>query len=178
MSGPYFIENQGDEKGKHFVGIPPYKIGKHSYVGELSHISQNTYVGNFCSIANLCTLGAQQHPTHLLTTFPFEEILSAEPRKPTIIGNDVWIGSSAVVIEGVKVGDGSVIGAGAIVTKDVPPYAIVVGNPARLLRYRFTPDIIEGLLEIQWWDLKDEFIRTLPFLDPIACIAAVREIIK
>jgi len=168
---PYLQEKP--DKSPLYIGVTPYEIGKHTYIGEFTHISQNTYIGKFCSIANLCTLGAQLHPTHHLTTFPFEEILATTPRMATVIGNDVWIVASAVVIEGVKIGDGAVIGAGAIVTKDVPPYAVVVGNPARIMRYRFPPDIVAGLLEIRWWDLKEDIIRNLPFLDPKACIEAV-----
>ncbi len=70
----------------------------------------------------------------------------------TIIGNDVWIGDSVLIKSGVKVDDGSVIGTGAIVLKNVPPYAIVAGVPAKIIRYRFTPEIIEKLLALKWWD--------------------------
>ena len=68
------------------------------------------------------------------------------------VGNDVWFGMDSHIMSGVTIGDGAVIGAGAVVTKDVPPYAIVGGNPARVLKYRFSPDIIEKLLKIQWWN--------------------------
>nr|WP_246566018.1 CatB-related O-acetyltransferase [Tissierella simiarum] len=76
-----------------------------------------------------------------------------------IIGNDVWIGSNAVILRGVKVGNGAVIGAGAIVTKDVEPYSIVVGNPARVIKKRFSEQIIESLEKIQWWNWSKEIIR-------------------
>ena len=157
-----------------FVGIEPYSIGRHSYVGEFSHISQYTHIGNFCSIGNLCTIGAQTHPTHFLTSFPFDEILERTDRYRTTIGSDVWIGCNSVILAGVEVGHGAVIGAGAIVTKDVPPYAIAVGNPAKVIRYRFPPEIIAGLLETQWWELPAEQIKQLPIFDPAACIAAIR----
>ncbi|WP_318011557.1 CatB-related O-acetyltransferase [Mesorhizobium sp. CO1-1-9] len=75
---------------------------------------------------------------------------------PTEIGNDVWIGLRAVIMPGITIGDGAIIGAGSIVTKDVAPYAIVAGNPARLLRYRFTDDQIASLLAIRWWDWNDD----------------------
>lgn len=94
--------------------------------------------------------------------------------KQTRIGNDVWIGCNVVVLAGVSVGDGAVIGAGAVVTKDVPPYAVAVGNPAKVIKYRFRTEIIAGLLETRWWDLPVEEIKKLPLLDPVKCIAQIR----
>ena len=85
---------------------------------------------------------------------------------PPIIGNDVWIAAKSIVFQGVKIGNGAVIGAGSVVTKDVPDYAIVAGNPARIIRYRFTPDIIAYLNETKWWNytldnLDDNFLSML-----------------
>ena len=154
-----------------YVAIEPYTLGRHTYISEFTHIGQNTHIGNFCSIGNLCTIGAQKHPTQYLTSFPFDEILALSEPKATIIGSDVWIGCNSVVMMGVTVGHGAVIGAGAVVTKDVPPYAIVVGNPASLLRYRFPPDLIAGLLETRWWELVDERIKELPIAHPARCVA-------
>jgi acetyltransferase-like isoleucine patch superfamily enzyme len=162
------------QKNPLFVGVAPYSIGRNTYVGEFSHIGQHTFIGSFCSISNLCTIGAQNHPTQFLTSFPFEEILERTEHKPTTIGCDVWIGCNTVIVAGVWIGHGAVIGAGAVVTKDVPPYAIVVGNPARIIRYRFPPDLIAGLLETKWWDLPVEQIKKLPIFDPAACVAAIR----
>ena len=82
---------------------------------------------------------------------------SAEER--AYIGNDVWIGSHVLINGGVHIGDGAVIGAGAVVVKDVPPYAIVGGVPARIIRYRFNPEIIDGLIKLQWWTLPEEQIK-------------------
>jgi acetyltransferase-like isoleucine patch superfamily enzyme len=161
-----------------FIAIEPYKVGRHSYICEFTHISQYTTIGNFCSIGNLCTIGAQRHPLHYLTTFPFDEILDKSEYKATTIGNDVWIGSNAVVVAGVTVGDGAVIGGGAVVTEDVQPYAIVIGNPAKVLKYRFPPEIIAGLLETRWWDLPAEEIVKLPILEPERCIAQIRGLLK
>ena len=78
---------------------------------------------------------------------------------PAVIGNDVWIGSKATVFGGVKVGNGAVIAAGAVVTKDVPPYSVVGGVPARLIRYRFEKEEIELFEKYQWWNLQDEVLR-------------------
>ena len=74
----------------------------------------------------------------------------------TVIGNDVWIGKRAIIKAGVKIGDGAVVGAGAVVTKDVPPYAIVAGVPAKIIKYRFDEDTIAQLLKTKWWNLSDE----------------------
>lgn len=153
-----------------FVAIPPYEIGRFTYIGEMTHISQMTTIGKFCAIGNLCTIGAQPHNWRSLTTFPFQENLDSTVWKPTSIGNDVWVGSNVVVLGGVTVGSGAVLGAGAVVTKDVPPYAIMVGNPARILRYRFAPDLVAGLLETAWWDRPDAVLRTLPISDPAKCV--------
>jgi len=124
------------------------------------------------------------HPTHLVSTFPFEYALKnitpfgdLAVDGPTEIGNDVWIGLRAIIMPGVRIGDGAVIGAGSIVTKDVAPYAIVAGNPARFIRNRFTDEQIASLLAIRWWDWSDEkIIAEQPgFSGPIdAFIAANR----
>ncbi len=82
-----------------------------------------------------------------------------------VIGNDVWIGFEAVILAGVKIGDGAIIGTRAVVTKDVPPYSIVGGIPAKIIRKRYSPDIIEQLLSLRWWDWpKDRIKRNLPFI--------------
>ncbi len=93
----------------------------------------------------------------------------------TTIGNDVWIGYRAFIKAGVTVGDGAVIGAGAVVTKDVEPYSIVGGVPAKIIRYRFEENIRKQLLDLKWWDLPEKFIATLPFADINACIEKIRE---
>ena len=79
--------------------------------------------------------------------------------EPLRIGSDVWIGSNACILRGLAVGDGAVIGAGSVVTKDVPPYAVVVGNPARVLKYRFSEEVIARLLRLEWWNMPDEVLR-------------------
>lgn len=127
-------------------------------------VGDRLVIGRFVAIAQ----GAQfimngaNHPMGGFSTFPFgtfgfvpDEPLGAEgdpPRGDTIIGNDVWIGREAVIMPGVRVGDGAIIGAHAVVARDVAPYSIMVGNPARETRRRFDSSTIEALLEIRWWD--------------------------
>lgn len=125
-------------------------------------IGDQLIIGKFCSIASdvQFIMNGGNHRTDWITNYPFPifgegwEVAMPEiwPDKGNLmIGNDVWIGYNATLMPGVKVGDGAIIGAKAVVTKDVAPYAVVAGNPAKLIRYRFAPDVIERLLKIQWW---------------------------
>jgi chloramphenicol O-acetyltransferase type B len=125
-------------------------------------------IGAFCSIAEeTLFLCRANHPTHFVSTFPFEVHMTNSiaayddlvVNGPTKIGNDVWIGRRAIILPGITIGDGAVVGAGSIVTKDVAPYAVVAGNPARLIRNRFTDDQIASLLAIRWWEWSDEKIK-------------------
>lgn len=158
-------------------------IGRYSYIGEYTKIDKCVRIGRYCSIAANVTIGATIHPTNWLSTSPFQYDLWLDPEtqkkqwitaKATNIGNDVWIGANAVIQSGISVGDGAIIGSAAVVTHDVPPYAIVAGVPARILRYRFEPDIVKALLKIKWWNLKHEKIRTLPFSDVSQIIEELR----
>lgn len=118
-------------------------------------------IGKYCSISSDVTIFLNSdHRLDWVSTYPFS-ILSEKNKAHTghptgkgdvIIGNDVWIGFGATILSGVKVGDGAVIGARAVVTKDVEPYTIVAGNPAKAIRRRFAPEVIDKLLEIRWWD--------------------------
>ena len=143
----------------------------YSYVGDHTHIAQNVAIGRYCSIANLCTIGAQQHVMTGLTTYP----VSDGDTRRTKIGNDVWIGANTVVMSGVTIGTGAVIGAGSVVTRNVPPYAIAYGNPARVHRYRFDHYTIEALLESKWWEKSKNELRSLPLGDPLACVEALKK---
>ena len=81
------------------------------------------------------------------------------------MGNDVWIGENAHIMSGVTIGDGAIVGSEALVTKDIPPYAIVGGNPAKIIKYRFDEYTIEKLLKIKWWDFgEDELVKIIPLL--------------
>ena len=131
-------------------------------------------VGAFCSIAEgvKVFLGGE-HRTDWVTTFPFNVLwqdASGIPGHPkskgdVVIGNDVWVGTEALILSGVTIGDGAVVGARAVVAKDVPPYAIAAGNPASVVRKRFDEDTIAALLRIRWWDWEDtRLVKALPFL--------------
>lgn len=135
-------------------------------------------IGSFCSIgsgAAFIMAGNQGHRNDWISTFPFfwmPEVAAFagaangfEPAGDTVIGNDVWIGSEAIVMPGVRVGDGAVIGTRALVTRDVEPYAIVGGNPARMIRKRFDEVDIAMLLELAWWHWTDDQLReAMPIL--------------
>jgi chloramphenicol O-acetyltransferase type B len=129
-------------------------------------------IGSFCSIgsgAAFIMAGNQGHRHDWISTFPFYWMSEVEafngaangfePAGDTVIGNDVWIGSEAIVMPGVTIGDGAVIGTRALVTRDVAPYAIVGGNPARVIRKRFEEPRIDLLLEMRWWDWPEAHLR-------------------
>lgn len=99
---------------------------------------------------------------------------SAKKTKPTIIGNDVWLGANVFIKRGVEVGDGAIVAAGAVVVKDVPPYAIVGGNPATIIRYRFENEIILLLLDLKWWSLNEDMLKDLHYDDILACINEIQ----
>ena len=130
-------------------------------------------IGKYCSIA--CgakfLLNSANHTLRSLSTYPFpifyeawgtpvSEVSSAwDNRGDIVIGNDVWIGYEAVILSGVHIGDGAIIGARALVTKDVPPYTIVGGAPARPIRKRFSEEAIAALLKLRWWDWPEEKLK-------------------
>jgi acetyltransferase-like isoleucine patch superfamily enzyme len=129
-------------------------------------------IGKFCSIAANVSIGMADHPLHHLSTHvatyeaPLFGLLRKskpldQPKPIPVIGNDVWIARGATILRGVIGGDGAVVAAGAVVTRDVPAFAIVAGNPARIIRYRFEEEDIQRILASKWWD--DESFYTRQF---------------
>jgi acetyltransferase-like isoleucine patch superfamily enzyme len=160
---------------------------RHSFCGYDCSIV-NCDIGSFCSIANNVIIGAAAHPVDWVSTSPvfYEGRDSVKAKfshhkrmltKRTIICHDVWIGERAFIKQGVTIGNGAVIGMGSIVTKDVMPYTIVAGCPAKEIRKRFEDEIVAELLSIKWWDFHDEVIRKYAgyFTEPAAFIRVVRE---
>ncbi len=145
----------------------------------MSYISQNsksgfTSIGNFCSIGPEVILGGLgRHPVNHFSTHPafysphlragrsFIENETFDELPHTTVGSDVWIGAKAIILDGLKVGDGALIGAGALVNKEVPPYAVVAGVPAKVIRYRFDDEIIEAMMQWKWWNLPLDKIQKI-----------------
>lgn len=140
------------------------EIGDYTFINENTQIDSNTkYIGKYCSISHGVRIGMGSHPLSFISTStvfyePYRGYVDLQlfdefdDKGFTSIGHDVLIGANAIILAGVNIGSGAVAAAGAVVTKDVPPYAIVAGNPAKIIRYRFDDDMIEKLLNICWWD--------------------------
>ncbi|WP_283205842.1 CatB-related O-acetyltransferase [Methylobacterium cerastii] len=151
----------------------PYEVGDYTYgVPTVLWWGEDTAltIGRYCSIAaGVSIMLGGNHRTDWVTTFPFgvlDPAAAAHTGHPATngdvrIGNDVWLGDSCRILSGVTVGDGACVATGALVTRDVPPYAIVGGVPARIIRLRFSPDQIAAMLEIRWWDWPEERIQAL-----------------
>lgn len=150
-------------------------LGKGVSMGDYSYVNRNTIIqsgniGKFCSIADSCKIGMYEHPIQNISTSPLTygngNIFGIPPyaitkSQPPKIGNDVWIGSNTVILRGVEIGDGAIIGAGAVVSKDVPPYTIIGGVPAKIIRKRFNDNEIEYLLKLKWWDLTEQELQEM-----------------
>ncbi|MDP0498605.1 MAG: type B chloramphenicol O-acetyltransferase [Verrucomicrobiota bacterium JB022] len=175
------------------VSHPNIQVGRYSYYSGYYHGHRfeecaryllpdegvdRLIIGSFCSIgsgAAFIMAGNQGHRNDWVSTFPFywmSEVPSFagaangyRPAGDTVIGNDAWIGSEAIIMPGITIGHGAVIGTRALVTKDVEPYAIVGGNPAKIIRKRFDDSQIAMLLELRWWDWKDDELKqAMPIL--------------
>lgn len=155
-----------------------WKIGDHTYgAPQIFEPGQAQFeIGKFCSVAGGVTIALGNHDIRNVSSYPFATLREYWPSVvngatdhstagDVKIGNDVWISANAFVGSGVTIGDGAVVGAHSVVTKNVPPYTIVAGNPARALRPRFEPDLVERLLQIGWWDWPIDVIdRHLPMI--------------
>lgn len=164
-------------------------LGKWVSIGANNKITESTFgdytytvddvtincaqIGKFTSIASHVTINPSNHPSHRVTQHHLtyrrveyqvgkqddQTVFNWRKANPVTIGHDVWIGHGAIIMKNVKIGYGAIIGSGAIVTKDVPDYAVVVGNPGRIIKYRFPEEVIQTLLNIQWWDWPDDKFR-------------------
>jgi acetyltransferase-like isoleucine patch superfamily enzyme len=170
LSGKIKIFLTEDDYNENDVFTKNLVINKNVHIGDYTYGFPNVsiwtdryhlYIGKFCSIAeNVRILVDGNHRTDFITTYPLDHYMEGLPFNPNNyslkgdvhIGNDVWIGQSALILPGVSIGNGAVIAAGSIVVKNVKDYEIVGGNPARHIRYRFTEEQITKLNEIKWWD--------------------------
>lgn len=161
-------------------------IGDHTYIGRGTYVGACSAIGKFCSISFDCKIGLVSHPLEFISTSPVFYAKRRgwtgtnsynEAERATEIGNDVLISANVLILAGVNIGTGAVIGAGAIVNRDVPPYAIVAGVPAKIIRYRFSEEIIHQLLASEWWKQPDVTLRKHISLanDPAAFLKALNE---
>jgi acetyltransferase-like isoleucine patch superfamily enzyme len=171
---------------------PEAVVGKYFGMNEHGFVARAT-VGSFCAFGARAAINPFNHPIEWLSTNEFQyhprsfdwvpEYVDFKrlERTPDMfqhvtIGSDVWTGHNVNIMPGVNVGDGAIIGAGSVVTKDVPPFAIVAGVPATVKRSRFSEKVIERLLRLKWWDLELSDLSGLPFRDVERCIDRLEEI--
>ncbi len=200
------LDQTGVPKGLSLTFSPPIHLVKTEIRG---HVNFGAYsfmrggrlcadVGNYCSIAPDVSIGDGEHPVTWMSTHPFQYGKSAfsdwgdtssfsNPmrlplniaKKAPSIGHDVWIGTSAVILRGVKIGNGAIVAAGAVVTKDVPAFAIVGGIPAKILKMRFPEEVIAALEKVAWWEYNMSELSGLPFDNPqLACNELEKRIIN
>lgn len=168
---------------KAVVDHPLIEVGDYSYYDDsrgpqhfvarcvryhFDFIGDRLVIGRFVAIAQGAqfVMNGANHPMGGFSTYPFQmfgvkgapDVTATDHRGDTVIGNDVWIGREAVIMPGIRVGDGAIVGTRAQVARDVPPYAVVVGNPARIVRMRFSDETVAELLAIRWWDWDAEKI--------------------
>ncbi len=154
-----------------FVVLRKCTVGDYSYIGYNTNI-YHADIGKFCSISKDVCIGLPSHPSKFISTSPIfvnringtgytwseQDIFDSVPQK-VIITNDVWIGMKSTIMGGVTIGNGAIVAAHSVVTKNVPPYAVVGGVPAKIIKYRFSEDIISELQQSAWWNRPDEFLR-------------------
>lgn len=152
-------------------------MGKGSTIGINCNLHGDITIGRFCQLGGYIGIYSSNHPTNYITNFTSKGFLggllvSNTQKGKVTIGNDVWIGHGAVILKDVTIGHGAIIAASALITKDVPPYSIVGGVPAKIIKYRFNEVIIKKLLNLNWWDKNEEWIlkNKQYFLKPVLTI--------
>lgn len=192
---------------KNVVKAPNVQIGDYTYYDDVNHpeefeknnilfnypeFGDKLIIGKFCALASGTTfiMGPANHRLSSVTTYPFHvfgglwsertpDHLSQLPRKgDTTVGNDVWIGRESVIMPGVSIGDGAVIAAYSVVARNIPPYSVAGGNPARCIKMRFDQELIDLLLRFQWWNLGPERLAEVL---PLLCspdLARVRQVLR
>ncbi|MGD1808132.1 CatB-related O-acetyltransferase [Dapis sp. BLCC M126] len=202
LSGSLFFENNINIVNSEVISSKELGVfvGRYSYINPHG-IIRDCCIGRYCSIGRRVSIAPINHDYHYLSTHPFssdcispkteltkkelEESVLAVGKKLknvlplTTIMHDVWIGDGAIILTGVKIGVGAVVGANAVVTKDVPPYAIVAGVPSKIVTFRFRDNIIEDLLESEWWNLTHEVIvQNVParnIIESLHCLKQLRQ---
>lgn len=157
-------------------------VGAHTYIRSGGVLEVVSSIGRYCSIGVDVLIGQEKatHPADWVSPHPFQFTDTThryDPElKPATISHDVWIGRGAMVLEGVNVGTGAIIATRALVTRDVPPYVIVAGVPAKVIRYRHSSELIERLLASQWWELDCEWLKGLPLDCPQAFLDQLEQL--
>lgn len=150
-----------------FFDIRNVSVGNYTYgkLNVFNDTSNKLVIGNYCSIANeVMFLVGGEHSSECISTFPFKTYIlqsndfEAVSKGNIVIDDDVWIGYGSIILSNVHIGQGAIIGAGSVVTKDVPPYAIVAGNPAKIIKYRFSEEVVKELIKIDYLKLDKEKI--------------------
>lgn len=165
--------------GHIYIESKKVSIGAHTYIRSESKLSLVASIGRFCSIGTGCNIGQEKntHPSNWVSSHPFQYENSRLSYTPELsyatIGHDVWIGAGATILEGVTIGTGAIIATQSLVSRDVPPYAIVGGNPAKIIRFRHSEEIIHRLLSTEWWNLELETLKSLPLDSPLEFISAI-----
>lgn len=174
------------EKGDKTYIMEPYTILNYDCM-KSNGLSPKIIIGKYCSIARNVTFVLAHHDCTRITTYPsFNKMLwehkkgnnSGYSRGDIVIGNDVWIGANCTLLDNITIGHGAVIACGSVVVKNVPDYAIVGGNPAKIIKYRFTDEQIKALLDIKWWNFHDNVLSQLDlyttnidkFIDSARCL--------
>ena len=163
LEGDNFVGQNVELHGNVSLGFKS-TIGHHSIL-----FGGDIRIGRYCQFGPYVALYAKNDPSEYMTTYVNKRLFNGELQKhnvslPIHVGHDVWIGQGAVVLKGVNIGNGAIVGASSIVTKDIPDYGIVAGNPAHLLRKRFDDEIIELLSNLKWWNKTPEQINQMKAL--------------